>query len=184
MVHQANILTDSTNKCLIALGSNQPFEYIHSFELIKKAINYLADRKLRITGTSRFYQTPAFPKESGPDFVNAVVSADTKLCPEELIAVLHDVERALGRDRRKRWAPRTLDLDLIDFSGIVLPDLETYRRWADASSEVQQSEAPEQLILPHPRLQDRGFVLLPLRDVAPKQVAESPVGLAIPQEKA
>ena len=79
MVHQANILTDSSNKCLIALGSNQPFEYIHSFELIKKAINYLADRKLRITGTSRFYQTPAFPKESGPDFVNAVVSADTKL---------------------------------------------------------------------------------------------------------
>ena len=167
MVHQDNILADSVNKCLIAIGSNQPFEYMHSFELVQRAINYLGDRKLRITGTSRFYQTPAFPRESGPDFINAVVSADANLRPEEVIAVLHDVERALGRDRRKRWAPRTLDLDLIDFSGIILPDPETYQRWVDAPPEVQQSEAPEQLILPHPRLQDRGFVLLPLRDVAP-----------------
>ena len=167
MVHQGNILTESMNKCLIALGSNQTFEYIQPFELIEEAINYLGDRKLRITCTSRLYQTPAFPRESGPDFINAVVSADTKLRPEEVIAVLHDVERALGRDRRKRWAPRTLDLDLIDCSGVVLPDLETYQRWVDAAPEVQQSEAPEQLILPHPRLQDRGFVLLPLRDVAP-----------------
>lgn len=167
MVHQVDILTESVNNCLIAIGSNQPFEYIQSFELVKKAINYLGDRKLRITGTSRFYRTPAFPKESGPDFINAVVSAQTELGPEEVIAVLHDVERALGRDRRKRWAPRTLDLDLIDFAGVVLPDHETYRSWAGASPEVQQSKAPEQLILPHPRLQDRGFVLLPLRDVAP-----------------
>lgn len=167
MVHQADILTDSMNNCLIAVGSNQPFEYIQSFELIQKAINYLGDRKLRITGASRFYKTPAFPKESGPDFINAVVSADTKLSPQEVIAVLHDVERSLGRDRRKRWAPRTLDLDLIDCSGAVLPDPETYRSWADAPPGVQQSKAPEQLILPHPRLRDRGFVLLPLRDVAP-----------------
>lgn len=167
MVHQANILADSMNKCFIALGSNQPFEYIHSFELIERAINYLNDKKLRITGTSRFYRTPAFPKDSGPDFINAVVSAETELGPEEVIAVLHDIERELGRDRRKRWAPRTIDLDLIDCAGVILPDLETYRGWVGASPEVQQSEAPEQLILPHPRLQDRGFVLLPLRDVAP-----------------
>lgn len=149
------------------MGSNQPFEYIQPLELIENAINYLADRNLRITRTSMFYRTPAFPKDSGPDFVNAVIAADTDLTPKELMATLHEVERALGRDRKKRWAPRTLDLDLIDYAGLVLPDLPTYRNWAEASSEVQQSKAPEQLILPHPRLQDRGFVLLPMRDVAP-----------------
>lgn len=140
---------------------------MHPFELVKKAINELADRNLRITATSRFYRTPAFPKESGPDFINAVVAAQTDRSPQELISVLHEVEKSLGRDRRSRWAPRTLDLDLIDCGGAVLPDPETYRKWLEASSEIQRSEAPEELILPHPRLQDRGFVLLPLRDVAP-----------------
>lgn len=167
MVHQVNILTHSINKCLIAIGSNQPFEYIQSFELIQLAIKCLTDRRLRITDTSSFYRTPAFPRESGPDFINAVVAADTKLRPDEVISVLHEVERSLGRDRKSRWAPRTLDLDLIDYAGIVLPDLATYRSWADAPPEVQRSKAPEELILPHPRIQDRGFVLLPLRDVAP-----------------
>lgn len=167
MVHQVNILSDFENECLIAIGSNQPFEYIQPFELVQEAIKRLTDRKLRITAVSRFYQTPAFPKDSGPDFINAVVAADTNLTAEEVISVLHEVEKTLGRDRESRWAPRTLDLDLIDYAGAVLPDLATYRTWAGATPEVQQSKAPEQLILPHPRLQDRGFVLLPLRDVAP-----------------
>lgn len=167
MVHQADILTDLSKSCFIAIGSNQPFEYIQSSELIEKAMNYLGDRNLRITGTSRFFRTPAFPKDSGPDFINAVVAAETGLAAPEVLSALHAVERMLGRDRRKRWAPRTLDLDLIDYDGQVLPDLPTYRAWAEAAAEVQRSQAPEQLILPHPRLQDRGFVLLPLRDVAP-----------------
>lgn len=152
---------------MIAIGSNQPFECIQSFELVQLAIKRLTDRNLRIIGTSPFYRTPAFPKDSGPDFINAVVAAETELSPDAVISALHDVEKSLGRDRKSRWAPRTLDLDLIDYAGLVLPDPETYRAWAEAPPEVQRSKAPEELILPHPRLQDRGFVLLPLRDVAP-----------------
>jgi len=167
LVHQEDILTGLTKNCLIAIGSNQPFEYIQPFELVEQAIKCLSDEKLRITGVSRLYRTPAYPKDSGPDFINAAVAADTELEARQVIDALHRIEATLGRDRRKRWAPRTLDLDLIDCGGAVLPDEETWRSWAEAGQERQRTAAPEQLILPHPRLQDRGFVLLPLRDVAP-----------------
>lgn len=121
-----------------------------------------------IRGESALYRTPAFPPGSGPDFVNAALAVETNFPPEEFLEGLHAIEAALGRERHKRWAPRTLDLDLVGYDDLVLPDLQTYARWAELPLERQMEEAPAQLILPHPRLVERAFVLVPLCDVAPE----------------
>ena len=72
--------------------------------------------------------------------------------------------------RSLRWGPRTLDLDLLAMGDTVLPDAETQTRWRNLPAADQLHETPDTLILPHPRLQDRAFVLVPLADVAPDWV--------------
>ena len=119
---------------------------------------------------SRFFSTPAFPPGSGPDFVNAAVAFDCDLDPRQLMEVLHDIEADMGRVRTNRWGQRTLDLDLLAVGELVLPDRATYERWRNLPPERQTTETPQQLILPHPRMQDRGFVLVPLADIAPDWV--------------
>ncbi len=116
---------------------------------------------------SRLYKTPAFPADSGDDFVNAAFAFKTQLSAQELLLMLHEVEAEAMRKRESRWAARTLDLDLIAVSDQVLPDPQVWQHWAKLPLDEQQRLAPDQLILPHPRVQDRAFALVPLCDVAP-----------------
>ncbi len=99
--------------------------------------------------------------------MNAAAILDTVLSPQALLAVLHEVEAHFGRTRARRWGGRTLDLDLLAVSDLVLPDLAGWTHWHDLPAECQTTQAPQTLILPHPRLQDRAFVLVPLMDIAP-----------------
>jgi 2-amino-4-hydroxy-6-hydroxymethyldihydropteridine diphosphokinase len=117
---------------------------------------------------SRFWQTPAFPAGSGPDYVNAAVALISRLSPVELLGELHRIEADLGRERKgPRWQARIIDLDLLAYGELVLPDSATHDAWRALPPERQAEAAPEGLVLPHPRLQDRGFVLAPLAEVAP-----------------
>ncbi len=154
----------------IALGANLPSPAGSPRETLEAALRALAGRDVRVVARSRWFATPAFPPGAGPDFVNGAALVETALAPEGLLAAMHAVERALGRDRRRRWAPRACDLDLLACGDLVLPDAATVAAWMALEPSRQAAEAPPGLVLPHPRLHERGFVLLPLADVAPDWV--------------
>jgi 2-amino-4-hydroxy-6-hydroxymethyldihydropteridine diphosphokinase len=160
----------SFQKALIALGSNEKSVWGDAKETLQQACRQLESAHCKVRGKSRFYATPAFPRGSGPDFVNAAVVVETAMSADALLAVLHEIERGAVRIREKRWGPRTLDMDLIGFENQVLPDHNTFAHWRDLTVEYQMRIAPHDLILPHPRMQDRAFVLVPLMDIAPDWV--------------
>ncbi|MEX0282546.1 MAG: 2-amino-4-hydroxy-6-hydroxymethyldihydropteridine diphosphokinase [Arenibacterium sp.] len=151
----------------IAIGSNVPFGGDLPRNTVAAALTKLQQHGWVIRRISRFFETPSFPPGSGPDFVNAVVAVATEDPPEKVLCRLHDIETDFNRRRDKRWGARTLDLDLIASGDTVLPNEAGLRAWMDLSLEAQQSSAPQGLLLPHPRIQDRAFVLVPLCDIAP-----------------
>jgi len=159
--------TQKDRLALVALGGNLPGAAGDSAQLLREALAALTVAGLTPVAISRFFRTPAFPPGSGPDFVNAAAAFRTTLSPEAILASLHAVEAAHGRERQVRWGARTLDLDLIAVDDLVLPDAETQTGWRALDPAQQRSLAPDRLILPHPRLQDRAFVLVPLSEVAP-----------------
>lgn len=132
---------------LIALGANLPSRAGQPADTLKRALGELKRQGVEIREVSAFYETPAWPDPADPAFVNAVAAVKTSLQPVELLMLLHGVETDFGRLRSASNAPRTLDLDVLDYDGRVL--------------------AEPQLTLPHPRMTTRSFVLVPLRDVAP-----------------
>ncbi|MFT5004841.1 MAG: 2-amino-4-hydroxy-6-hydroxymethyldihydropteridine diphosphokinase, partial [Paracoccaceae bacterium] len=153
--------------CLVAVGSNLPSPTGSIAQSVTVALELLADiESVEIVAQSRFYETPAYPAGSGPDFINAAIEISTDLSPEELLKNLHNVEEQMGRVRGTRWAARLLDLDLLTYGTSVLPDVETFTHWLEMPEKRHSVEAPEQLILPHPRMQSRGFVLVPLAEIA------------------
>ncbi len=137
------------SRVVIAFGSNLPFGENSSRDIVSRALVRLKNHEIRILEQSRWYRSAPVPRSNQPDFINGAVLAESPCGPAQLLAILHDVEDDFGRIRRTRNEARTLDLDLIDFAGLVNED---------------GGRGP---ILPHPRMRDRAFVLLPLRDVVP-----------------
>ncbi|MEP2531120.1 2-amino-4-hydroxy-6-hydroxymethyldihydropteridine diphosphokinase [Shimia sp.] len=130
------------------------------------ALKSLNRNGIQLCAVSRFFQTPSFPEGAGPDYVNAAVCIKTALSARELLQRLHEIEAEFGRERVQRWGMRTLDLDLIAYGEQVLPDRDTQASWRALPIEEQIQQSPGELILPHPRVQDRAFVLGPLCDIA------------------
>lgn len=152
---------------LFALGANLPFAGNPPARTLRAALARLEALGFRNLRVSRFFATPCFPPGAGPDYVNACAAGNWHGDAAQALAALHAVEAEFGRVRATRWGTRTLDLDLIALDDLVLPDRASWRHWADLSQAEQTRTTPDQLILPHPRLQDRAFVLVPLADVAP-----------------
>ena len=158
----------SDQPSLIAVGANMPSRAGDPAETVAAALQHLSADGGHVAAVSAFYRTPAFPPGSGPDFVNAAAVLQTAEMPEALLARLHAVEAAFARRRDARWGPRTLDLDLIAVDDVVLPDAAMHAAWRELDTAQQQSRTPDRLILPHPRMQERAFVLVPLAEVAPE----------------
>ncbi len=131
---------------LVALGANLPSPAGPPPITLARALGSLKRRGIHPEQVSAFYRTPAWPDPDDPPFVNAVAAVRGDLAPAELLRALHEVEEEFGRVRLQRNAPRTLDLDLLDYDGRV---------------EIGPPA------LPHPRIAERAFVLVPLLDVAP-----------------
>jgi 2-amino-4-hydroxy-6-hydroxymethyldihydropteridine diphosphokinase len=131
---------------LIALGANLPSSAGEPVETLRAALAALERNGIIPMKVSPLYKSPAWPHASDPPFANAVAEVRSILSPAALMNRLHQIERLFGRTRGERNAPRPLDLDILDYDGLV------------------QSGPP---ILPHPRLETRAFVLLPLSQIAP-----------------
>jgi 2-amino-4-hydroxy-6-hydroxymethyldihydropteridine diphosphokinase len=134
---------------LIALGGNIG----DVRETFRKAIgNILGMTQAALLARSSDYATPPWGDEQQPRFINACIEIETGLDPHALLFTLHRIEQKFGRDRSReqRWGPRTLDLDLIAYDDVSL-------------------QKPE-LTLPHPRLFERAFVLVPLVEIAPDRL--------------
>jgi len=159
--------TVHSNLHLVALGSNATEREHSNAELLKQAVAEIKAEGLATRRLSRLFSTPAFPAGAGPDFVNAALVVESPLPPEEVLAILHRVEASMGRVRRERWGQRVIDLDLLASGERVLPDEAALRDWMALPLDEQMRRAPDRLILPHPRMHERGFVLVPLADVAP-----------------
>jgi 2-amino-4-hydroxy-6-hydroxymethyldihydropteridine diphosphokinase len=143
---------------IIGLGANLPCCNKPPVQNMENAIQILAGHgEVERCRASRFYASSPVGPSDQPDYINAVAVLDTSLDPMALMSVLLDVEKRFGRVRSERWGPRTMDLDLIDFDGQVL-DLK-------ARGEDGQEIT---LHLPHPRLAERAFVLLPLLELVPE----------------
>lgn len=154
---------------LVAIGGNLSHEGVPPKELILAALAEFEHENLPITRLSRLFETPCFPPGAGPNYVNAAATVTLRhnQTPAEVLAALHRIEARFGRVRQQRWGMRTLDIDLLAIGQTILPSREIFLHWRDLPASEQRSQVPQQLILPHPRLHERGFVLVPLADVAP-----------------
>jgi len=157
---------------LIAFGANLPCKGAAPEVTIAAALAALEQAGLTVQAFSGLFRTPCFPVGAGPDYVNAAALVSGAVLDDvaATLALLHRIEADFGRTRATRWGMRTLDMDLLAVGESVWPDAETQDRWRLLPPEAQAKEAPGQLILPHPRLQDRAFVLVPLAVVAPDWV--------------
>ena len=133
---------------LIGIGGNLTTPQFGSpLDTLANALVVLEAQDIRIATRSAWYRSEPVPRSDQPWFINAVASLTTGLSARDLLAVLQMVEGQFGRVRGKRNAVRTLDLDLLDYHG-----------------EVTETTS---LVLPHPRLHQRRFVLTPLAEIAP-----------------
>lgn len=146
-------------KVLVALGANSPGPWGTPRETIAQALGEIGRTNIAIVAVSPLYETAAVGSARQPAYVNAVASLDTSLPPEALLRALKRIERCAGRRGGKPWGPRTLDIDIIDYAGLV-------RHWHSGRAVVAAPGA-RPLTLPHPLAHERPFVLKPLFDLVP-----------------
>lgn len=133
---------------LIAIGSSLPVSGLDSQQIVSRSLGAI-ERFARVVAASSLYESLAWPDPSDPPFVNAVAQIESDLRPEALLAALHAVEAGFGRIRARKNGPRTLDLDLLAYDN---------ERFDGADGG---------LVLPHPHIANRAFVLVPLVEIAP-----------------
>jgi 2-amino-4-hydroxy-6-hydroxymethyldihydropteridine diphosphokinase len=131
------------NKVYLAFGSNIG----ESMKTIEMAFALLEQNQMKITKRSSIYETEPYGYKDQPNFVNGAVEIETELCCREVLKSILDIELKLGRVRTIHWGPRVIDLDIILYNNEIYCE--------------------EDLIVPHPDMQNRDFVLKPMNDLCP-----------------
>jgi 2-amino-4-hydroxy-6-hydroxymethyldihydropteridine diphosphokinase len=139
-------VNDVVQTAYLGLGSNLG----DRLSSLQRAVDLLASEGVRVVASSRVWETDPVGGPAQPDFLNAVVRVETDLAPAGLLATCRRVEDALGRLRTERWGPRTLDVDVLLVGMLVI--------------------ATAELTVPHPRMLERAFVLMPLLELDPDPV--------------
>ncbi|MGL5717600.1 MAG: 2-amino-4-hydroxy-6-hydroxymethyldihydropteridine diphosphokinase [Paraclostridium sp.] len=130
------------NKAYLGLGTNMG----DRLGYLNKACSILhSNQHIKITKKSPIYETKAWGYTDQNDFLNVCVEIETTLKPQDLLKECNNIEQSLNRERIIRWGPRTIDIDILFFNDIILRE--------------------ENLEIPHPRIQNRAFVLIPLIDI-------------------
>lgn len=114
---------------------------------LRDAVRMLRERGCELTAASSLYETKPVGITDQPDFLNAVIAVKTALDPRDLLAVCRKIEQEMGRVRTLRYGPRVIDIDILLYEGTESND--------------------DELTIPHPRIPDRAFVLVPLAEIAP-----------------
>lgn len=148
-----------TAQILVSLGSNFPGPWGTPAQTITRALAELQRPGVTVKSVSSFYETEAVGRPGQPSYVNAAAAIDTALPPEALLRLLKAIERAAGRRGGSPWGPRTLDIDILDYRGLV-------KHWRGSHPRFARPGL-RPLVLPHPWIERRPFVLRPLLDVAP-----------------
>ena len=129
------------------IGSNLDSKFGSRFDNISIAVNLLNESKIKIKKISKFYETPSYPNRSFPKFLNVGVLVDFNKDYLSLLKIAHLVENKIGRLRGRKNDPRVIDIDIIDFNGLIKKE--------------------GHIILPHPKSHFRNFVLYPIMEIDP-----------------
>ena len=135
----------------LGLGSNLTSKYGDRFTNINLAISFLEEYGIKVIKKSSFYETPSYPNKENPKFINAVILVETILSPTDLMSVLLFIEEKLERKRTKKNAPRTCDIDIIDYNSQIL--------------NLKYNNLD--ITAPHKELTSRNFILFPLQEISP-----------------
>ena len=136
---------------LLSLGSNLSSSFGNRFKNLELAISHLKSHKIELIAKSSFYETPSYPNNNDPKFINMIINISTKLTPEKLASSIIYTEEKLERKRNKKNDPRTCDIDIIDFNGEIINF-----KLGTLSFNV-----------PHEKLIYRNFVLYTLQELFP-----------------
>jgi 2-amino-4-hydroxy-6-hydroxymethyldihydropteridine diphosphokinase len=146
-------------KIVAAFGANCPGPWGTPRRTIAQALSEIERAGIGVIAVSPYYETAAVGSAHQPPYVNAVALLDTSLPPGALLRVLKQIERRAGRRGGRPWGPRTLDIDIVDYAGLVT-------HWRKRRGAFGPP-GPRPLVLPHPLAHERPFVLKPLLDIAP-----------------
>ena len=154
-------------KYLIALGSNLEKQNLSRLETINTALGFFSQFNIILIKVSSFWESRSYPDKSQPNFINAVTEVHSELNPYQILHELKNIEKKMGRKNKTRWENRVLDLDILCAGSIILPNINVFNEWMKMPLQKQTEKQPNELILPHPRIQDRLFVLKPLNEIDP-----------------
>jgi 2-amino-4-hydroxy-6-hydroxymethyldihydropteridine diphosphokinase len=154
-----NAQSTGRGKVLLGLGGNSPGPWGTPARTLRRALEELERSGVKVEAVSHPYETAAMGAARQPPYVNQVARVATSLPAPALLRLLKQIERRAGRRGGRPWGARTLDLDIIDYKGLVL-------NWSGARKGTPRARV-RPLVLPHSQLERRPFVLRPLLDVAP-----------------